>query len=99
MKELQLEYANLMLIHRPPKNSTGEKLWLGLIRAKKEGLARDIGVSNYPVSLIEKLIEATGEVPAVNQIQWSPFGHSDEMLDRSLTAFDSVGRELGLTTG
>jgi len=25
--------------------------------------------------------------------------HSDEMLDRSLTAFDSVGRELGLTTG
>lgn len=80
LAELQLDYADLMLIHRPPKNGAGEALWRGLIRAKEEGLARDIGVSNYPIKLIEALIEATGEVPVVNQIEWSPFGHSEKML-------------------
>lgn len=78
--ELQLAYADLMLIHRPPKRGAGEALWKGLIRAKEDGLARDIGVSNYPTDLIDELIDATGEVPVVNQIEWSPFGHSEEML-------------------
>jgi 2,5-diketo-D-gluconate reductase A len=80
LDELQLDYADLMLIHRPPPSGAGEELWRGLMRAKKEGLARDIGVSNYAVDLIETLIETTGETPTVNQIEWSPFGHSDKML-------------------
>jgi len=31
--------------------------------------------------LIDKLIEASGETPTVNQIEWSPFGHSRHMKD------------------
>ena len=81
LEELQLDHADLMLIHRPPENGVGVELWRGLMRARDEGLTRDIGVSNYSIGQIEELIEATGEVPAVNQIEWSPFGHSDEMLD------------------
>jgi diketogulonate reductase-like aldo/keto reductase len=80
LAELRLDYADLMLIHRPPKSGAGEELWRGLIRAKEEGLTRDIGVSNYSIELIEQLIKATGEVPVVNQIEWSPFGHSEKML-------------------
>lgn len=80
LEELQLSYANLVLIHRPPEGRVGTELWEGLIKAKKEGLALDIGVSNYSVSLIQSLIDATDESPVVNQIEWSPFGHSDEML-------------------
>ena len=80
LKELDLEYVDLMLIHRPPPTGAGEDLWEGLIRAKKEGLVRDIGVSNYSTELIDKLIEAGGEVPTVNQIEWSPFGHSRDMM-------------------
>lgn len=80
LEELDLDYVDLMLIHRPPPMGAGEDLWEGLIRAKKEGLIRDIGVSNYSAELINGLIEASGEIPTVNQIEWSPFGHSDEML-------------------
>src|SRR5690606_21261565 len=80
LRELQTDYADLMLIHRPPEDSAGIELWKGLIRAKREGLVRDIGVSNYAIELIDELSGATGEVPAVNQIEWTPFGHSDEML-------------------
>jgi diketogulonate reductase-like aldo/keto reductase len=79
--ELRLDYADLMLVHRPPDSGAGEELWRGLIRAQKEGLATDIGVSNYSIELIEALIETTGEIPAVNQVEWSPFGHSDELLE------------------
>lgn len=80
LSELQLDYADLMLIHRPPRTGAGEELWRGLLRAREDGLTRDIGVSNYSAELIDDLIRATGEVPAVNQIEWSPFGHSDPML-------------------
>ena len=41
----------------------------------------DIGVSSYPITFIEDLVYRTGEMPAVNQIEWSPFGHSPSMLD------------------
>lgn len=80
LDELGLEYADLMLVHRPPKTSAGENLWRGLMRAREEGLARDIGVSNYSADLIDALVEQTGATPAVNQIEWSPFGHSEDML-------------------
>jgi len=56
-------------------------LWRGLIRAKQEELARDIGVSNYSIGQIDSLIRATGETPAVNQIEWSPFGHSAQLWE------------------
>lgn len=80
LEELGLAYVDLMLIHRPPEKGAGEALWEGLIQAKDDGLTRDIGVSNYPIPLIQKLIDFSSEVPVVNQIEWSPFGHSDEML-------------------
>ncbi|WP_026621195.1 diketogulonate reductase-like aldo/keto reductase (plasmid) [Ensifer sp. WSM1721] len=80
LDELQLDYADLMLIHRPPRTGAGEDLWRSLIRAKEDGLTKDIGVSNYSTDLIDMLIAATGEVPTVNQIEWSPFGYSDDML-------------------
>lgn len=69
-----------MLIHRPPPVGAGRELWEGLIRARNEGLVKDIGVSNYTIEQMEELIRTTGEMPAVNQIEWSPFGWSPEML-------------------
>jgi len=81
LAELRLEYADLVLVHRPPERGVGEELWRGLRRAKREGLTRDIGVSNYSIEQIEELVYRTGELPVVNQIEWTPFGHSPRMLD------------------
>lgn len=77
---MRLDRANLILIHRPPNDGSGVGLWRGLIRARDAGLTDDIGVSNYAMNQIAALIEETGEVPAVNQIEWSPFGRSDGMM-------------------
>ncbi len=78
---LRVERLDLCLIHRPPPSGAGEALWEGLIEAREEGIARDIGVSNYSIELLERLVEATGQRPAVNQLEWTPFGHSREMAD------------------
>lgn len=80
LRELDTDHADLVLIHRPPDDDEdSETLWRGLIQARDAGLTRDIGVSNYSIEQIEALIDATGETPAVNQIEWSPFGFSEEM--------------------
>jgi len=81
LAELDIKQADLMLIHRPPKQGAGTGLWEDLIRARHDDLTRDIGVSNYSIPQIEELIDATGIVPVVNQIEYSPFGHSDAMRD------------------
>lgn len=79
--ELDTDHADLILIHRPPDNEPGVGLWQGLIRARDEGRTTDIGVSNYSIEEIDALIDATGETPVVNQIEWTPFGFSRKMLD------------------
>jgi 2,5-diketo-D-gluconate reductase A len=81
LEELGLDYVDLMLIHRPPPAGAGEHLWAGLIRAQQEGLARDIGVSNYTIEQMSRLYDGSGEVPVVNQVEWTPFGWSPQMLD------------------
>jgi len=78
--QLGVERLDLCLLHRPPPDGAGEELWDGLIEARREGLTREIGVSNYSPEQIDRLIEVSGERPAVNQIEWSPFGHSEDVL-------------------
>ena len=81
LQELKLAYADLVLIHRAPKDNVGEKVWRGLMRARDEGLTRTIGVCSYKVAQMQALADQTGEMPAVHQIEWSPFGHSLDMLN------------------
>jgi 2,5-diketo-D-gluconate reductase A len=81
LAELSLDYLDLVLIHEAPDKGVGEDLWRGLIRARDEGKARDIGVCSYKIAQLQELMDRTGEVPAVHQVEWSPFGHSLDMLN------------------
>lgn len=81
LAELGLDYADLILLHHPPTQGAGTHLWEGLIRAWEEGRARDIGVSNYSIEQIHEIAFATQKMPVVNQVEWSPFGYSQETFD------------------
>jgi len=78
---LGTSHVDLWLIHSPPSEGAGLELWAAFVQAREEGLATDIGVSNYSIGQIERLAEASGVTPAVNQIRWSPL-----LFDRGLLA-------------
>ena len=69
---LGLDYVDLWLIHWPPGGRARPDVWEQLLELQAEGLARDVGVSNYALAQIDELERATGRLPAVNQVEWSP---------------------------
>jgi diketogulonate reductase-like aldo/keto reductase len=79
---LGVDRVDLWLIHWPP-GGAGVPVWQALLELRAEGLARDVGVSNYDAAQIEQLIAATGTAPAVNQIEWSPFLFDRARLEHS----------------
>ncbi len=76
---LGIEYIDLYLIHWPtplmPKS-----VWQALERIYESKRVRAIGISNYGIGDIEKLLEYARVTPAVNQIKFSPFDYSEEIL-------------------
>ncbi len=77
---LQTDRVDLWLIHWPADGSVNVDMWRAFIEAREAGLAREIGVSNFDVSLIDEITKATGAAPAVNQIEWSPLLFDAETL-------------------
>jgi 2,5-diketo-D-gluconate reductase A len=67
--QLGVDHVDLWLIHWPLGGARPD-VWERFIEARRDGLARAIGVSNYSLSQIDELTEATGVTPQVNQIRW-----------------------------
>jgi 2,5-diketo-D-gluconate reductase A len=81
LEALRTDRVDLWLIHWPGAGSTNVDLWRALTEARASGLARDIGVSNFDVALLDEVTDATGVRPAVNQIEWSPLLFDAATLD------------------
>jgi diketogulonate reductase-like aldo/keto reductase len=77
---LQTDRVDLWLIHWPGEGSTNADMWRAFVEAREAGLAREIGVSNFDVALIDDVTQVTGVAPAVNQIEWSPLLFDAEAL-------------------
>lgn len=73
LKRLQLDYVDLYLIHWPGTSGEGYvDAWRALARLKEEGRVKSIGVSNFMVPHLQRLIDTTGVVPVLNQIELHP---------------------------
>jgi len=85
LKNLQMDYVDLLLIHWPEKNNFDltVETWQALIDLQAKGLCRSIGVSNFSISLTEKLLEEIDVVPAVNQVEFHIFLYQKELLEYS----------------
>ena len=78
---LGLDYVDLWLIHWPPGGRARPDVWEQLLELQADGLARDVGVSNYTLAQIDELERATGRLPAVNQVEWSPALFDRDVLE------------------
>ena len=76
---LGIDEVDLYLIHWPtPARDIYLDSWRALIRLREEGRARSIGVSNFHEAHLRKIIDETGVIPAINQIElhpWLPQAH------------------------
>lgn len=78
-KKLGLEVVDLYLVHWPGRDKYLET-WKALIHLQKEGLVRSIGVSNFQIRHLKHIIEETGVVPVVNQVELHPLLSQKELL-------------------
>src|SRR6476620_3898727 len=72
LEMLRSDHVDLWLIHWPADGAVNVDLWRAFVEARESGLAREIGVSNFDVPLLDEVTKATGVSPAVNQVEWSP---------------------------
>ena len=72
-KRLGRRTVDLYLIHWPrPKVGRYVESWKALVELRKEGRIRSIGVSNFNIDHLERIIGETGVTPSVNQIELHP---------------------------
>ncbi len=73
LQRLGMERVDLCLIHWPcPALDRYVDTWRALIRLRDEGRVRSIGVSNFMGAHLERLVDETGVVPVLNQIELNP---------------------------
>jgi 2,5-diketo-D-gluconate reductase A len=72
-ERLGLERIDLLLIHWPnPDQDRYVDAWRGMVRLLEDGMVRAIGVSNFKPSHLDRLLDATGVAPHVDQIELNP---------------------------
>jgi 2,5-diketo-D-gluconate reductase A len=103
LERLELEHIDLYLIHWPvPAHDLYVETWQALIELQQEGLVRAIGVSNFQPAHLERIIDETGVVPAINQVELHPhfqqagLRHEHQQLGILTEAWGPLGKGLEL---
>lgn len=105
LRDLQLDYLDLYLVHWPVSGSRGgaavepplTETWRGMEAGVRQGLVRSIGVSNFGPSKLEALLQGAQEPLSVCQFEMHPYWRNEELLrwcqDRSIhcTAYSPLG--------
>ncbi|OEG63209.1 MAG: oxidoreductase [Halanaerobium sp. MDAL1] len=98
LDELDIEYLDLLLIHWPNKDIPLEESLNALREVKEEGLAKNIGVSNFTINHLKDAIAIDPDLVAVNQVEFHPTLYQKDLLDFCqeneivLTAYSPLAR-------
>ena len=90
LNKLGLEYVDLYLLHWP-EPTYKQEAWKALEFILKENKTRSIGVSNFYQSHLDELLSGADIIPAVNQVEFSPYLYLKELKEYC----DNKGIKLG----
>ena len=89
--KLGVDYLDLYLIHWPmPSKNTFVETFKAFAHLRDQGRVRSIGVSNFEPEHLRLLVDATGIVPTVNQVELHPLLQQQELRE--------VHAQLGIAT-
>lgn len=75
-----LDHLDMYLIHWPnPRVNKYVEAWQALVDAQKKGRVRSIGVCNFMPEHLRRIIDETGVVPSVNQVELHPYFPQTEL--------------------
>lgn len=80
LKELDRDYLDLYLIHWPNRSVKIKETMRAMEKLKKEGLIRNIGVSNFTINHLKDALK-TGVKIAANQVEFHPYLYQKQLLD------------------
>lgn len=80
LRRLGMDYVDLYLIHWPVENLRMDS-WRALEQLYEDEKCRAIGVSNYMTWHLEEVLEESSTVPAVDQVEFSPYLNQRELLE------------------
>ena len=82
MKRLGLDTLDLFLIHWPaPEQDAYVDTWKALLRLREEGRVCAVGVCNFQIPHLRRLLDETGELPAINQVELHPYLQQQELRE------------------
>ncbi len=87
LTELKLDRTDLFLIHWPlPTQYDGDYVstWKAMAQLVTEGLTASVGVSNFNPDHLQRIVEETGVLPVVNQVEAHPYFTNDAVREASL---------------
>lgn len=79
LQRLGTDYLDLYLVHWPAKDMDLPRVMHDMAHLREEGLARAIGVANFPAGLLKKALE-TGVALAANQVEYHALLSQDRLL-------------------
>ena len=80
LKTLGLDYVDQLLIHWPQPAVPLDETLNALAKAKRDGLTRHIGVSNFTVALLDEAVAKCSEPIVTNQIEYHAYLRQDKVL-------------------
>jgi len=80
LRNLDLDYVDLYLIHSPHGTSKRLDQWETLLSQQEQGKVKNIGVSNWGINHIEELSEKGFPLPSANQIELHPWSQKPELV-------------------
>lgn len=80
LETLGLDYVDLLLIHWPQPRVPLEETLGALAKAKRDGLARNIGVSNFTIALLDEAVAKCPEPLFTNQIEYHAYLRQDRLI-------------------
>lgn len=80
LRNLDLDYVDLYLIHSPHGKSKRLDQWETLLSQQEQGKVKNIGVSNWGINHIEELNDKGFPLPSANQIELHPWSQKPKLV-------------------